>query len=209
MSDKTQKEFVDEMNHALLLTLDPANDYSYEQFLAEYVEQKTDSSELNLKLNLTFVNESTNQDPKYATNGSSGFDFRANITSANPNSVQGGLGPVLVIGKGEVMVVPTGLYFEIPDNFEIQVRPRSGLAAKHGITVLNTPGTIDADYRGEIKIILINHGKEAYTIEHGDRIAQGVIASVTAKQYINLERVDSINKNTERNIGGFGSTGTN
>jgi dUTP pyrophosphatase len=101
------------------------------------------------------------------------------------------------------------LFFEIPENFEIQVRPRSGLAAKNGVTVLNTPGTVDSDYRGEIKIILINLGTEPFIINHGDRIAQGVVASVTAKNIINLNRVTEITENTERGTGGFGSTGRN
>jgi dUTP pyrophosphatase len=104
-------------------------------------------------------------------------------------------------------MIPTGLFFEIPDNFEIQVRPRSGLAVKYGVTVLNTPGTIDADYRGEIKVILINHSKGDFAINHGDRIAQGVLAAVTAKNYVNLIKVNNISDNTERGAGGFGSTG--
>ena len=106
-------------------------------------------------------------------------------------------------------MIPTGLFFEIPENFEIQVRPRSGLAVKNGITVLNTPGTIDADYRGEIKIILINLGKEDFMISHGDRIAQAVVAAVTAKNIINLTKVNEISTDTERGEGGFGSTGKN
>jgi dUTP pyrophosphatase len=101
------------------------------------------------------------------------------------------------------------LYFELPENFEIQVRPRSGLAAKNGVTVLNTPGTVDADYRGEIKIILINLGEEDFVVNHGDRIAQGVVATVTAKNVVNLARVAEISANTERGTGGFGSTGRN
>jgi dUTP pyrophosphatase len=147
------------------------------------------------KINLPFKNESQNPDPQYATDGSSGFDLRANLDGEGRLEV------------GEVKIIPTGLFFEIPEGFEIQVRPRSGLAANNGVTVLNTPGTIDADYRGELKVILINHGKEAFIFNNGERIAQGVVAAVTAKNIINLTRVDSINEDTERGSGGFGSTG--
>lgn len=148
------------------------------------------------RINLPFKNESDNPDPQYETVGSSGFDIRANLVAEE------------ILEVGEYMVIPTGLFFEIPEGFEIQVRPRSGLAAKKGVTVLNTPGTIDADYRGELKVILINHGTEGCIINNGDRIAQGVVAAVTAKNIINLTRVDDINENTERGSGGFGSTGT-
>jgi dUTP pyrophosphatase len=103
-------------------------------------------------------------------------------------------------------MVSTGLFFEIPSNFEIQVRPRSGLAAKNGVTVLNTPGTIDSDYRGEIKVILINHGKQTFNIEPGDRIAQAVIAQ-TSTAYVKLNKVNQISDDTQRSSGGFGSTG--
>ena len=144
-----------------------------------------------------FKNESTNPDPEYATAGSSGFDLRANLEEP------------ITIEPEQVSIVPTGLFFEIPDNFEIQVRPRSGLAAKNGITVLNTPGTIDADYRGEIKVILINLGDEDFIISHGDRIAQAVVASVTAKNIINLTKVNEISTDTYSGEGGFGSTGKN
>ena len=99
------------------------------------------------------------------------------------------------------------MYFELPDNFELQIRPRSGLAAKNGVTVLNTPGTVDADYRGEVKVILINLSTEDFVINHGDRIAQGVLATVTSKNVINLLKRDNISSNTERGSGGFGSTG--
>jgi len=147
------------------------------------------------KFTLPFKNESDNPDPHFETAGSSGFDIRAMVLDEE------------LLETGEFMIIPTGLSFEIPQGFEIQVRPRSGLAAKKGVTVLNTPGTIDADYRGELKIILINHGSEAFVIRNGDRIAQGVIASVMGSNMISLTRVDKINPNTERGEGGFGSTG--
>ena len=147
------------------------------------------------KIKLGCKNESTNPDPEYATAGSSGFDLRANLTQP------------IVIQNGQSSIVPTGLYFEIPENYEIQVRPRSGLAAKNGVTVLNTPGTIDADYRGEIKVILINLGNEPFTINHGDRIAQGVFSSVLGKNFVNIQKVTEISTDTERGSSGFGSTG--
>ena len=107
----------------------------------------------------------------------------------------------------EYGLIPTGLFFDLPENFEMQIRPRSGLAAKKGVTVLNSPGTIDSDYTGEIKVILINHGKETFIVTKGDRIAQAVISTVTAKNIINLNKVKSIDKETDRGSGGFGSTG--
>ena len=130
--------------------------------------------------------------PKYETSGSSGMDLAANVeTDIN-------------IKPGMTAVIPTGLALAIPKGFEVQIRPRSGLAPKKHIGVLNTPGTIDADYRGEIKVILINLGKENFIVEKGLRIAQMVLCPVTQAQ---LEEVDDLNK-TIRGTGGFGSTGT-
>ena len=129
--------------------------------------------------------------PKYETNGSSGMDLAANI-DANIN-----------IDPGKTAIIPTGLTLSIPKGFEIQIRPRSGLAAKQKISVLNTPGTIDADYRGEIKVILINLGQETFKVEKGLRIAQMVVCPVLQAQ---LKEVDDLNE-TERGKGGFGSTG--
>ena len=130
--------------------------------------------------------------PKYETNGSSGMDLAANI---NTN---------IDIDPGKTAIIPTGLALSIPKGFEVQIRPRSGLAAKQKITVLNTPGTIDADYRGEIKVILINLGQETFKVEKGLRIAQMVLCPVMQAQ---LKEVDDLNE-TERGKGGFGSTGT-
>ena len=129
--------------------------------------------------------------PKYETAGSSGMDLAANL-DANIN-----------IEPGKTAVIPTGLAISIPRGFEIQIRPRSGLAAKKKISVLNTPGTIDADYRGEIKVILINLGRESFKVEKGLRIAQMVVCPVIQAQ---LKEVDDLNE-TERGKGGFGSTG--
>ena len=130
--------------------------------------------------------------PKYETAGSSGMDIAAHIENN------------IIINPGEKALVSTGLSVAIPKGYEIQIRPRSGLAAKKSITVLNTPGTIDADYRGEIKVILINHSKEKFIIENGDRIAQMVVCPVIQAE---LEEVTELS-NTERGSGGFGSTGT-
>ena len=129
--------------------------------------------------------------PKYETPGSSGLDVAAYIENN------------IIIYPGEKAIVSTGFSISVPIGYEVQIRPRSGLAAKKNITVLNTPGTIDADYRGEIKIILINLGKEKFIIENGDRIAQMVVCPVVQAD---LEEVKELS-NTERGSGGFGSTG--
>jgi dUTP pyrophosphatase len=130
--------------------------------------------------------------PKYETPGSSGMDIAACIKNS------------IIISPGEKVLVSTGLSIAIPRGYEVQIRPRSGLAAKKNITVLNTPGTIDADYRGEIKVILINHGKEEFVIENGVRIAQMVVCPIVQA---NLEEVAELSE-TERGSDGFGSTGT-
>ena len=129
--------------------------------------------------------------PKYETSGSSGMDLAANI---NAN---------IDINPGKTAIIPTGLALSIPKGFEVQIRPRSGLAANQKISVLNTPGTIDADYRGEIKVILINLGQETFKVEKGLRIAQMVVCPIVQAQ---LKEVDDLNE-TERGKGGFGSTG--
>lgn len=130
-------------------------------------------------------------EPRYATNGAAGFDLSAALDSP------------IVVAPGERCLVPTGLAMAIPLGFEGQVRPRSGLAARHGLTVLNTPGTIDSDYRGEIKVILVNLGHEPYTIQHGERIAQMVLAAHATAEFEAVESLDE----TARGDGGFGSTG--
>ena len=188
-------EYLEYMRKRILDVSDSNNPYTQEDFDKEFSTQTYDEV---IKLELKFSNKSDNEDPKYATDGASGFDLRANLAEE---------GGTITIKSGKRYIVPTGLFFEIPENFEIQVRPRSGLAAKNGVTVLNTPGTIDSDYRGEIKIILINLGDEDFVVNHGDRIAQAVFAPVYAKNVLNLVRVNEINTNTERSEGGFGSTG--
>ena len=130
--------------------------------------------------------------PKYETEGSSGLDLAANI---NEN---------VEIKPGSTAIIPTGIAVSIPKNFEIQIRPRSGLAAKNQLSVLNTPGTIDADYRGELKVILINLGAKSFLVENGVRIAQMVLCPVVKA---NLKEVKTL-EDTKRGSGGFGSTGT-
>lgn len=131
--------------------------------------------------------------PAYETAQAAGMDLRAAVPEDEP----------LVLRPGGRFPVPTGLAFALPDGFEGQVRPRSGLAAKNGVTCLNTPGTIDADYRGEVKVILVNLGEEDFTIRRGDRIAQLVIAPVVQARWAEVESLDD----TARGAGGFGSTG--
>lgn len=142
-------------------------------------------------MKIKVVNQSKHALPEYATHASAGVDLRANIE--NPIHIE----PL------EKVIVPTGLFIELPLGYEAQVRPRSGLAFKHGITVLNSPGTIDADYRGEIKVILVNLSKEPFIINDGERIAQMVIA---AHEQAEWEAVDELEE-TDRGSGGFGSTG--
>lgn len=137
------------------------------------------------------VNKSQNPLPKYGTEYSAGMDLMANIDEP------------ITLAPLERKLIPTGVYIELPENTEAQIRPRSGLAWKHGITVLNTPGTIDADYRGEIRVILINLTNEEYTINNGDRIAQMVIANYIK---VELKEVEILNDSV-RGDGGFGHTG--
>ena len=131
--------------------------------------------------------------PEYETNSSAGMDLRAYLPDGS-----------ISLDPKQRTLIGTGLFFEIPQGFEVQIRPRSGLALKHGVTVLNSPGTIDADYRGEIKVILINHGEEPFLIEHEMRIAQMVVSKYQQVQFKLVKELTS----SERGSGGFGSTGT-
>ena len=142
-------------------------------------------------LKIKTVNNSTNDLPHYATPGSAGMDVRANLS----DTVE--LAPL------ERRLIPTGIFVEIPYGYEIQVRPRSGLALKNGITCLNSPGTIDSDYRGEINVLLINLSNQPFMINHNDRIAQLVVAKVEKAAMILVQQLNE----TERNAGGFGHTG--
>lgn len=131
--------------------------------------------------------------PAYETRGSAGLDLRAAIPQNE----------TIFVNPGSVVIVPTGVTVALPTGLELQVRPRSGLAAKNGVTVLNSPGTVDSDYRGEIKVILINHGGEPFSINRGDRIAQAVFAPYVRVRFNVVAELDQ----TERGVGGFGSTG--
>ncbi len=142
-------------------------------------------------LNVKIVNRSKHSLPEYSTSLSAGMDIRANISK-----------PVL-LEPGQRCLIPTGLYLELPEGFEAQIRPRSGLALKKGITVLNSPGTIDADYRGEVGIILINLSDEAFEIADGERICQMIISRHETVQWEEVREVSA----TERGSGGFGHTG--
>ncbi|MFV0290113.1 MAG: dUTP diphosphatase [Mangrovibacterium sp.] len=140
---------------------------------------------------INIINKSTNELPSAATMQSAGLDLRANLES-----------PVLLKPLQRAMI-PTGIFIELPDGYEAQIRPRSGLAAKHGVGVLNSPGTIDADYRGEIKVILVNLSDEDFTVEHGERICQMVIAKHEKIEWNEVE----ILSESDRGAGGFGHTG--
>ncbi len=159
----------------------------------ELMNQVKDHREKRDKVAIKFINKSKNENPVYAKEGDSGFDLRAD---------EGGS-----LKSLERKLVSTGLYFELPEGYELQIRPRSGLAYKKGVTVLNTPGTVDTGYRGEIKVLLINLSNEEFTWEKGERIAQGVISPRVSTDYGELIEVKEISE-SERGEGGFGSTGT-
>jgi dUTP pyrophosphatase len=157
----------------------------------DYDKEKPESKIKKVKIK--YINESNNKNPVYAKIGDSGFDLRANE--------RGSLKPL------ERKLVGTGLYFELPDGYELQIRPRSGLAYKNGVTVLNSPGTVDTGYRGEIKVLLVNISNEKFTWDKGERIAQGVVSHRISSDFGDLIEVLEINE-SERGDGGFGSTGT-
>jgi dUTP pyrophosphatase len=143
-------------------------------------------------MKIKIVNRSRHPLPTYATNAAAGMDLRANLDA-----------PV-TLAPLERFLVPTGLFIELPVGYEAQIRPRSGLAFKHGISVLNSPGTIDADYRGEVKVILVNLSGEPFTVQDGERIAQMVIAAHAQAEWMEVQELES----SERGAGGFGHTGT-
>jgi dUTP pyrophosphatase len=145
------------------------------------------------KIEVKYINTSDNKNPVYAKEGDSGFDLRANE--------RGTLKPL------ERKLIGTGLYFQLPEGYELQIRPRSGLAYKNGVTVLNSPGTVDTGYRGEIKVLLVNLSNEDFVWDKGERIAQGVVCHRLGTEYGELVEVASLD-NTDRGEGGFGSTGT-
>ncbi len=140
---------------------------------------------------MNIINNSANPLPAYETSGSAGMDLRASLDQP------------MVLEPLQRAMVPTGIHIALPEGYECQIRPRSGLAAKHGITVLNSPGTIDADYRGEIKVILVNLSNEPFTINPGERVCQMVISRYSRAEWVEVETLDE----TERGSGGFGHTG--
>ena len=142
-------------------------------------------------LPVRIVNKGRHPLPHYATDHSAGLDLRANLDAP------------IVLAPGQRALIPTGLYLELPEGTEAQVRPRSGLAFKHGVTVLNSPGTIDADYRGEVGVLLINHGQEPFTVNDGERIAQLVVARYIRVSFAEVPDLRA----SERGAGGFGHTG--
>ncbi|MDX2305062.1 MAG: dUTP diphosphatase [Microscillaceae bacterium] len=142
-------------------------------------------------MQVKIVNHSPNPLPSYATTGSAGVDLSANLSEP------------IILKKFERILIPTGIYIQLPEGYEAQIRPRSGLALKYGISVLNAPGTIDSDYIGEIKVLLINFSSEDFVINPGDRIAQMIMAKYEQVDWVEVETLDL----SQRGIGGFGSTG--
>ena len=159
------------------------------------------------------INKSSNELPKYETPQSAGMDLRADLNNINENflfsayavRIDNDYIDHIIIKPGGRALIPTELYTAIPKGYEVQIRPRSGLALKSGITVCNTPGTIDADYRNGWGVILINHGNKPFIINQGDRIAQAVLTKIEQIEWEEVETLDS----TDRGLGGFGSTGSN
>jgi len=142
-------------------------------------------------MKVKIINQSRHALPSYQTSSSAGMDLRANLESS------------IVLNPLERALVPTGLYLELPVGYEAQIRPRSGLAYKHGISIVNSPGTIDADYRGELKVLLVNLSDQSFTVEDGERIAQMVIAKHETIEW----QETTVLSETERGVGGYGSTG--
>ena len=182
-TDEDDDTIDDTLAQQINLTLDELNNEVYNAQKEEYS-----------KLSVKYINKSTNDDPKFAYEGDSGFDLRADISET------------IILKPLKRVLIPTGLYFQLEKGTEIQVRPRSGLAIKNGITVLNSPGTVDSHYRGEIKVPLINFGEEPFTIQKGDRIAQAVIMPVFGEGKVILAKTEEINE-TVRGDGGFNSSG--
>jgi len=164
------------------------------KLLKELEEETVKAATEQVKPKVKYQNTSTNPNLEYKYIDDSGMDLRANLTKP------------IIIKSLERALIPTGIHFELPESFEVQVRPRSGLAIKKGVTVLNTPGTVDRGYSGEIKIILMNLSKETFTVNHGDRIAQAVVSPVISGRWCNLIKVNNLST-TQRGDGGFGSTG--
>lgn len=185
---------MDYINKDLFAALNSINSASTNESLKQLRDILGSRSDDHLKLNVKVINKSKNPFPVYEYKQASGFDLMADLDED------------VVLKSNQRYLVPTGLYVELPHNTELQVRSRSGLAIKNGISVLNSPGTVDADYRGEIKVILHNSSDTDFTISNGMKIAQAVIAPVHTGGYVNLINTDNINE-TQRGSNGFGSTG--
>jgi len=204
----------DDMQDKLMDALDNNSDYTIDDFNKEF-DNVTTTADNVYKIPLKFVNKSVNgendsgknQNPAYAKDGDAGFDVRANLTetlviqparvSLRKTEIKTEYGSKSVVEDVELMhaetkVIPTGLFFEIPRGYEIQVRSRSGLTAKAQLVVLNAPGTLDSGYRGELQIILTNHGTKVFHVKNGDRIAQCVFTNVIDNNFINFQEVDEI-----------------
>lgn len=162
---------------------------------------------MSTTINIPVINKSSNKLPEYAHKGDAGFDLRANVEEIENNNYLFNAirfnTTTIILNPGGRILIPTGLYMAIPEGYELQIRPRSGLALNHGITVVNTPGTIDAVYRGNIGVILMNNGTEPFIIEQGDRIAQGVLNKVEEANLIEAESLDE----TDRSDSGYGKSG--
>ena len=186
---KALKELENTINN-----MDLSNPEGFLKDMGVDIDELDERFEMSMEPNLVlkYVNKSDNKEPEYSYSTDSGFDLRSNVD--------------ITLEPLERALVPTGLYFDVPKNMEIQVRPKSGLAIKRGLTVLNTPGTVDYGYTGEIKVILINLSNETQEIKVGDKVAQAVICPVTQGYLVNFEKVDEINEK-DRNENGFGSTG--
>ena len=149
-------------------------------------------------IKVKIINKSKHPLPAYATNGSAGFDIRASIVEKNDTGEYS-----IVLHPKQIKAIETDLYFQLPEGTELQIRSRSGMAIKSGVVVLNSPGTLDSDYTGELKIILINHSDSIFIIKDGDRIAQGILAKHEQAEFVEVEQLEE----TERGSGGFGHTG--
>lgn len=163
---------------------------------------------MNTTINILVVNKSSNELPKYAHEGDAGFDLRADVFGVINddflfNATLDKYENTVTINPGGRALIPTGLHMAIPEGYELQVRPRSGLALKKGITIVNTPGTVDAPYRGNIGVILMNSGTEPFVVCQGDRIAQGVLNKVEKANFIKTDSLD----NTDRGDSGYGKSG--
>jgi len=202
MSEEYKEDSIEDLNKILEDITTMVNEYGNGSNIDNGIDDITNVVEHyknlhesgQLKTITKFINRSNNPDPMYAHVGDSGFDIRASLKEG------------VTLKPLERKLIPTGLSFELSPNTELQIRPRSGMTLKYGITVLNSPGTVDEGYRGDVGVIVINLSNDKYTIEDGDRIAQGVIMNVIGQNISELTNSKQLNK-TSRGDGGFGSTG--